>query len=135
MLRWSKIVFVLLAKGVAVYIFFTLIIVKKLCFKGMFIRIFYSCGSSFYYCINYIVYLLIYINSWLGSKACKSCYWYIEKPWGQNLGASKLVWVFEEMWRQPKQGWANEFGNTTLDPIKTFASSKSHEKGKKRKCF
>lgn len=111
----SKIVFAILAKIVTSYMVITFINVKKAFLEKTFTKAFYNCRSSFYYCSNNILYILICVNSWFGFRTCKSYYWYIEKLQRRSLSTGKFIWVFKEKWWQLKRDRAGGFKNMTLD--------------------
>lgn len=70
----GKIVFALLIEIIIGYIVITPINIKKTCLEKTLTGVFYSCGSCFHHWLNDILYVLIYINSWLASGAGKDGY-------------------------------------------------------------
>lgn len=55
----GKMIFVLLIEVIANYVVINSINVKKTCFKGIFIRVFYNCRSGFHYCSDNVLQFLI----------------------------------------------------------------------------
>lgn len=60
---YGKMVFALLIKVITSYIVITLVNIKKIFLKKIFINIFYNYRFNFYYYTNDILYIFIYINS------------------------------------------------------------------------
>lgn len=77
----SKLIFALLTEVIAGHVVITPINIKKPCFEKTFIRVFRSRRLSFYYCLNDILYIYIWVNFWQGFGAYKSGCRYIERPW------------------------------------------------------
>ena len=133
----GKVVFTLLTKIVIGHIVVSPINIWKICFEKMFSKTFSTCRSGFHYCPNNLLHLLIWINSWQGSSAGRSCCQYIERPlrhcryvrksWRWSLSVGKFIWAFERQ-QQPRQVGVDGFGHTTLNSMQTSASFRSHQK-------
>ena len=74
-------IFVLLTEVIVGHVVITLLNVKKACLEQTFRTAFCNCRSGFYYCSNNFLHLFIQINFWQSSRANKSCYWYVKRPW------------------------------------------------------
>lgn len=74
---YSKIVFLSLTKIVTDYMVIFSINIKKAYLKRIFTSTFYNYNSGFYYYLNNVLYLVIYIIFWKSFEAFKSYYRYI----------------------------------------------------------
>lgn len=70
----GKIVFALLTEIIADHVIITLIKTRKAYLEKILNKTFCSCGFSFHYCLNDILYIFICINFLLGSKASNGSY-------------------------------------------------------------
>lgn len=86
-----KIVFALLIEVIADYMNITYINVKKKGLEKIFTETLYCYKSGFYYYLNDILYILIYINFLLSIGVSKNGYQYIEKLLKWSLGNGKLI--------------------------------------------
>lgn len=123
----GKIIIALLIEIVIGYLILMSIDIKKAYLKKSFLRTLCRCGFGFYHCSNNVLYFLIWINLWLGFKACNKCYWYIRKTCRWNLSANKFVSASKKK-RESRWVGANGVGDTTLDSLRAFTDFGSHQK-------